>query len=78
MIFSSVGLDVLQSSLQEHIANDQLTVLDYVLERDGNHVRLTTRAGGQIPHTCSQQLHNIFVQRQKYLQKCFFISAYSL
>ena len=26
MIFSSVGLDVLQSSLQEHIANDQLTV----------------------------------------------------
>ena len=29
MIFSSVGLDVLQSSLQEHIANDQLTVLEY-------------------------------------------------
>ena len=54
--------DVLQGCIQKHIAHHQLAVRGHILECNGHHIRLSVRAGGQIPHPAFQQPDNIFIQ----------------
>lgn len=57
---SDVGSGYVYLSLD----GDEKTIEICVRENRGRY------SGSQIPHTCLQQFHNIFVQHQKFLQNC--------
>lgn len=64
---AAAGAKVFQRRVQEHIADDQLSVRRHILERNRHHIWFSVGTGSQIPHPALEQLHNVFIQHDKFL-----------